>query len=88
MLLPSELDRFLASRFLYNLVVFQLLYFLSAVFLLLNIFDFPGKSAKESSAFYNITYKVIPLTIDFLTNYTPRPKKNIDEIIIEPDTTG
>ncbi len=68
--------------------IFQLLYFLSAVFLLLNIFDIPGKSVKESSAFYNITYKVIPVTIDFLTNYTPEPKKIINDFLIDPDTTG
>jgi membrane protein required for colicin V production len=68
--------------------ILQLLYFLSAVFLLLNIFDIPGKSVKESSAFYNITYKVIPVTIDFLTNYTTEPKKIINDFIIDPDTTG
>ena len=68
--------------------VFQLLYFLSAVFLLLNIFDVPGKSVKESSAFYNFTYKIIPVTIDFLTNYTQEPKKIINDFIIDPDTTG
>ena len=68
--------------------IFQLLYFLSAVFLLLNIFDIPGKSVKESSAFYNITHKVIPVTIDFLTNYTPETKKIINDFIIDPDTTG
>ena len=68
--------------------ILQLLYFLSAVFLLLNIFDIPGKSVKESSAFYNITYKVIPVTIDFLTNYTAEPKKIINDFIIDPDTTG
>jgi membrane protein required for colicin V production len=68
--------------------ILQLLYFLSAVFLLLNIFDIPGKSVKESSAFYNITYKIIPVTIDFLTNYTPEPKKIINDFIIDPDTTG
>ena len=68
--------------------VFQLLYFLSAVFLLLNIFDVPGKSVKESSAFYNVTSKVIPVTIDFLTNYTPEPKKIINDFIIDPDSTG
>ncbi len=68
--------------------IFQLLYFLSAVFLLLNVFDIPGKSVKESSVFYNITYKVIPVTIDFLTNYTPEPKKIINDFIIDPDTTG
>jgi len=54
----------------------------------LNIFDVPGKSIKESSAFYNTTYKVIPTTIDFLTNYTPEPKKIINDFIIDPDTTG
>jgi membrane protein required for colicin V production len=68
--------------------IFQLLYFVSAVFLLLNIFDVPGKSVKESSAFYNITYKIIPVTIDFLTNYTQEPKKIINDIIIEQDTAG
>jgi membrane protein required for colicin V production len=68
--------------------ILQLLYFLSAVFLLLNIFDIPGKSVKESSTFYNITYKVIPVTIDFLTNYTPESKKIINDFIIDPDTTG
>ena len=68
--------------------IFQLLYFLSAVFLLLNVFDIPGKSVKESSTFYNLTYKVIPVTIDFLTNYTPEPKKIINDFIIDPDTTG
>ncbi|TDJ54681.1 MAG: CvpA family protein [Ignavibacteria bacterium] len=68
--------------------IIQLLYFLSAVFLLLNIFDLPGNSARESSAFYNVTYKVIPVTIDFLTNYTPEPKKIINDFIIVPDTTG
>ena len=68
--------------------IFQLLYFLSAVFLLLNIFDVPGKSVKQSSAFYNVTYKIIPVTIDFLTNYTQEPKKIIKDFIIEPDTSG
>jgi membrane protein required for colicin V production len=68
--------------------IFQLLYFVSAIFLLLNIFDVPGKSVKESSAFYNITYKIIPVTIDFLTNYTTEPKKIINDFIIEQDTAG
>ena len=67
--------------------IFQLLYFLSAVFLLLNIFDIPGKSVKESSSFYDITYNVIPATIDILTNYIAKPKNIINDFIIDPDTT-
>ncbi|MGB5848738.1 MAG: CvpA family protein [Ignavibacteriaceae bacterium] len=68
--------------------ILQLLYFLSAVFLLLNIFDIPGKSVRKSSSFYNITYKVIPVTIDILTNYISKPENFINDFIIDPDTTG
>jgi len=68
--------------------ILQLLYFLSAVFLLLNIFNIPAESVKKSSAFYDITYKVIPVTIDLLTTYTAEPKKIINDFIIDPDTTG
>jgi membrane protein required for colicin V production len=68
--------------------VIQLLYFLSALFLLLNVFDIPDKSTKESSSFYEITYKVIPVTIDYLTTYTPDTKKIIKDYIEEKDTTG
>ncbi|MGB5895229.1 MAG: CvpA family protein [Ignavibacteriaceae bacterium] len=68
--------------------ILQLLYFLSAVFLLLNIFDIPGKSVRKSSSFYNITYKVIPVTIDILTNYISKPENIINDFIIDPDTTG
>lgn len=68
--------------------IIQLLFFLSAVFLLLNVFDVPAKSVKESSALYNITYKVIPTTIDFISSYTPNPKKMIKEYIKDADSTG
>ena len=68
--------------------IFQLLFFLSAVFLLLNVFDIPAKSVKESSALYDITYKVIPATIDFLASYTPDTKKIIKDYIQDADSTG
>ncbi len=66
----------------------QLLYFLSAVFMLLNIFSVPGKSVKENSAFYNFTYSIIPETIDYLNEYTPDTRKIFKEYIMEKDTTG
>ena len=66
----------------------QLLYFLSAVFMLLNIFSVPGKSVKENSAFYYFTYSIIPETIDYLNEYTPDTRKIFKEYIMEKDTTG
>jgi len=66
--------------------VIQLLYFLSAVFILLNIFDVPHKAVKKSSAFYEYTYEIIPLTIEYLNNYTPETKKIIKDYIEDKDT--
>lgn len=68
--------------------IIQLLFFLSAVFLLLNIFDIPSKASKESSVFYKITYNIIPATIDILTTYTPDTKKIIKDYIEEKDSIG
>jgi len=68
--------------------IIQLSFFLSAVFMLLNVFNIPGKATKDSSAFYEITYKIIPVTIDILTSYTPDTKKIIREYIEEKDSTG
>ena len=66
----------------------QLLFFLSAVFLLLNIFGLPSKRSKDKSAFYKYTYELIPVTIDYLNNYTPEAKEVIEEYINDQDTTG
>ena len=68
--------------------VVQLLYFLSAIFLLLNVFDIPGKSVKNESVFYSTVYEVIPVTIDFLNNYTPQTKEIFEDYIQENDTIG
>jgi len=68
--------------------IIQLLFFLSAVFLLLNVFNIPGKDTRKSSAFYDITYNIIPVTIELLTTYTPDTKKIIKDYIEEKDSTG
>lgn len=66
----------------------QLLYFLSAVFIILNIFDIPSKNVKSTSALYNYTYKIIPVTIEYINNYTPATKQIIKDYIKDKDTTG
>ena len=66
--------------------IVQILYFVSALFLIMNIFNFPSQDAKKKSAFYGKMYQIIPLTIDYLSNYTPQPKQIIRDFINEKDT--
>jgi membrane protein required for colicin V production len=64
----------------------QILYFLSAIFIVVNIFDLPEKDTRQNSIFYDKTHKVIPLTIQYLSHYTPQPRKLIENYINEKDT--
>jgi len=64
----------------------QILYFLSAIFIIVNIFDLPEKDTRQNSIFYENIHKVIPLTIEYLSQYTPQPRKIIEDYINEKDT--
>ena len=64
----------------------QILYFLSAIFVIVNVFNLPEKETRNNSIFYNSTYQLIPLTIEYLSNYTPQPRKIIEQYINEKDT--
>lgn len=66
--------------------VIQLLFFISALLLLLNVFNFPDKKEKKSSVFYNMAYEVIPTTINLFKNYTPKPENVIKDYINQKDT--
>lgn len=66
--------------------VLQLLFFLSAIFLLLNIFDFPDKKTQKSSMFYRYVYGVIPTSVDFLKDYTPSTEDVIKDYINHKDS--
>ena len=66
--------------------IIQILYFLSALFLILNVFNFPSKESKKTSYFYENTFKVIPITIDYLSTYTPQPKQIIKDYIERKDS--
>ncbi len=66
--------------------VIQILYFLSALFLIMNIFNFPDEDSRKSSVFYDSTFKIIPLTIDYLSSYTPQPKQIIKDYIERKDS--
>jgi len=64
----------------------QILYFLSAIFIIVNVFDLPEKDTRQKSMFYEYTHAVIPLTIQYLSYYTPQPRKLIEDYINEKDT--
>lgn len=65
----------------------QILYFLSAIFILVNVFNEPDKETRDKSLFYFASYEVIPLTIKYLSQYTPQPRKLIEDYINGKDTT-
>lgn len=66
--------------------IIQLLFFISAIFLLLNIFDFPDKKTQNSSLLYKYAYGFIPSSIDFLKDYTPSTEDVIKDYINQKDT--
>lgn len=66
--------------------IIQLLFFISAIFLLLNIFDFPDKKTQNSSLLYKYAYAFIPSSIDFLKDYTPSTEDVIKDYINQKDT--
>ena len=65
----------------------QLLYFLSGVFFILNIFGAPSEHSKENSIFYQKVYNIIPATVNYINSYTPKTKEIIKDYINEKDST-
>jgi membrane protein required for colicin V production len=66
--------------------VIQVLFFLSAVFIIMKIFNLPSEDTAKSSFIYFPIYKVIPTTIDYLQKYTPDSRKIIKDYINEKDS--
>ena len=64
----------------------QILFFLSALLVILNIFNQPGKETKNNSFLYDKVYNIIPATIEYLSEYEAEPKKIIKDYIRDRDT--
>ena len=64
----------------------QILFFVSAFLLLLDIFDLPEEKTKKDSIFYEQTYSIIPSTFNLIKGYTPDTEKIIKDFINEKDT--
>ena len=64
----------------------QILFFLSAVFFLMNVFNAPSKNIRQKSFLYHKVFNIIPGTINYLNNYTPKTKEIIKDYINEKDS--
>lgn len=53
----------------------QFLFFLSALFFILNVFGFPPKEVKSDSYLYEGVYNVIPATIKYIKDYSPETRR-------------
>lgn len=65
---------------------FQILFFVSAIFLLLDLFELPRDASKENSVLYEFTYSIVPSTFNLLKDYAPDSERIIKEYINEKDT--
>ena len=66
--------------------VFQIIFFISALLLFLNIFEFPDQNVKDSSLLYSSVYKIIPKTIDLISGSNINAKGFIKDYIESQDS--
>lgn len=65
--------------------MFQVLFFLSALFLLLNVFNQPSEKLTSKSYLHGKVLNLIPSVINYVKNYTPETKKIIKDYINDKD---
>lgn len=63
--------------------VVQILFFLSALLYILNIFSFPNDKEKKKSKMYSKIYVILPKSIDFIEKQTPSTKNKIEDYLID-----
>ncbi len=66
--------------------VIQFVFFLSALFFIINIFDLPSEETKNNSFMYGWISSVLPSTINYITQFSPETKDTLKNIIIEKDS--
>jgi membrane protein required for colicin V production len=65
--------------------IIQILFFLSALFLLLNVFNQPGIKVTSKSFFHEKILGIIPSVVSSVRVYTPETKKMIKDYINDKD---
>ncbi len=65
--------------------VVQIVFIISAFLLLLNVFNIPAKSSRESSLLYRKTYNIIPSSIDLIMGSNSKAENFIKDYIESQD---
>ncbi|MBN1300235.1 MAG: CvpA family protein [Melioribacteraceae bacterium] len=65
----------------------QIIFFISGFLLLMNVFSYPDKSDRSESLLYDITYSVIPSTIDLFMGKDSKAQNIIKDYIEEKEST-
>jgi membrane protein required for colicin V production len=84
---PFDKVNNMINRILGGIVgLIQILFFLSALLYLLNIFKFPPHNVKHQSYLYVKVYRILPSTFNLINNYTPSAKNTFRNYILEKDS--
>lgn len=84
---PFDRVNNLINRLVGGIVGFlQFLVFLSALFYILGILNYPPEYDRKTSVFYEDIYNIIPSAIDYLEDYTPKAKDFINDYFDKQDT--
>lgn len=84
----DKVNRFL-NQFMGGLTgALQMLFFISAFLLFLDIFNIPSKSTKDISVLYGEVYSLIPKTIDFIAGEKVESQLYIQNYIEAKDTAS
>lgn len=65
----------------------QIVYFISAFLLLVNLFGIPSEGSKKESLIYNKVYEVIPITIDLIIGSDEKAQNYIKDFIETKEDT-
>ena len=84
---PFDKVNRLINQFLGGIIgAIQIIFFLSAVFLFLNVFSFPKAEQRKGSLTYNFVSDLIPKTIDFVMGTSSKAADYIKQYIEKNDS--
>ncbi len=79
----DKINRF-ANQLIGGIVgIIQILVFVSAFLLLLNVFNIPSETTKKSSTLYQPVYRIIPTAIDLILGDSAKARNYFEEFIRE-----
>jgi membrane protein required for colicin V production len=83
---PSDKINLFINQFAGGLIgIIQIIFFLSALLLILKIFSFPDKSTGNNSLLYKSVYNLIPLSVDLVMGQKEKGSEIIKSIIEDKD---